>query len=72
LEWCADWYAKDYYAKSPRRDPRGPAEGSDRVFRGGSWDRPGQDCRSAIRGRRVPAFRGRSLGFRVALGPAGR
>jgi formylglycine-generating enzyme len=37
-EWCWDWYASDYYASSPAEDPRGPASGSDRVVRGGSWD----------------------------------
>jgi len=24
-EWCADWYEEDYYRKSPRDDPTGPA-----------------------------------------------
>ena len=23
-EWCSDWYAPDYYAGSPERNPRGP------------------------------------------------
>jgi formylglycine-generating enzyme required for sulfatase activity len=23
-EWCADWYNEDYYAHSPRLDPKGP------------------------------------------------
>ena len=23
-EWCSDWYAADYYAASPNRNPRGP------------------------------------------------
>src|SRR5262249_13994061 len=27
FQWCADWYAKDYYENSPRRDPKGPAGG---------------------------------------------
>jgi formylglycine-generating enzyme required for sulfatase activity len=35
-EWCSDWKDKDYKT-SPGRDPRGPVEGSHRVFRGGSW-----------------------------------
>lgn len=37
-EWCADWYDKSYYARSPRRNPTGPNSGSRRVLRGGSWD----------------------------------
>ncbi len=36
-EWCADWIAQDYYARSPRVDPSGPPSGTYRVLRGGSW-----------------------------------
>ncbi len=36
-EWCADWYDEDYYGKAPSKNPPGPASGSDRVLRGGSW-----------------------------------
>jgi len=36
-EWTADWYGDDYYAHSPVDDPKGPATGSVRVRRGGSW-----------------------------------
>jgi len=27
-EWCADWYATDYYAKAPASDPAGPSQGT--------------------------------------------
>ncbi len=37
-EWCNDFYAVDYYQKSPAKNPRGPATGSKRVVRGGSWN----------------------------------
>ncbi|MGA2034637.1 MAG: bifunctional serine/threonine-protein kinase/formylglycine-generating enzyme family protein [Thermoguttaceae bacterium] len=40
-EWCQDWYAQDYYAKSPTDNPSGPTGGSGRVLRGGCWDGPG-------------------------------
>ena len=36
-EWTADWYGEEYYARSPITDPQGPADGSVRVRRGGSW-----------------------------------
>ena len=36
-EWCWDWYDSAYYSWSPGTDPRGPASGSYRVLRGGSW-----------------------------------
>ena len=36
MEWCQDWYARDYYAVSPRKDPKGPAAGAYRM-RGGTF-----------------------------------
>jgi len=36
-EWCSDWYSPHYYTASPRTDPVGPAEGTVRVLRGGSY-----------------------------------
>lgn len=36
-QWCADWYAEDYYQHSPTRNPTGPNTGTTRVMRGGSW-----------------------------------
>lgn len=33
-EWTNDWYAADYYAKSPRENPTGPSDGTGRVVRG--------------------------------------
>lgn len=36
-EWCQDFYDPRYYARSPRRNPRGPETGFARVIRGGSF-----------------------------------
>ena len=36
-EWCADWFDPDFYRVSPAVDPGGPATGSNRVQRGGSY-----------------------------------
>ena len=66
-EWCADWYDKDYYAKSPPRDPEGPSAGSFRVYRGGGFCDASRGCRSACRDGSAPSFRDYGLGFRVVL-----
>jgi formylglycine-generating enzyme required for sulfatase activity len=71
-EWCADWAGGDYYQSSPVDDPTGPASGSFRESRGGSWyDAPGS-CRAANRNCSSPDYRSFNLGFRVALVPAGK
>lgn len=36
-EWVLDFHEDDYYARSPVNDPQGPASGTVRVRRGGSW-----------------------------------
>lgn len=36
-EWCSDFYSESYYSISPKRNPYGPATGTGRVIRGGSW-----------------------------------
>ncbi len=46
-EWCTDWHAA--YSSQPQVDPTGPAEGSERVIRGGSWNSVARDVRSACR-----------------------
>jgi formylglycine-generating enzyme required for sulfatase activity len=65
-EWCADWYGKHYYSRSPRQDPQGPQEeGEGRVIRGGGWEENGSECRSAVRDKAEPVFRACHIGFRV-------
>ena len=64
-EWCQDWYASDYYARSPEDNPRGPDSGILRVIRGGSWaSGPGQ-CRSASRHAHPSQVGTCTIGFRV-------
>jgi formylglycine-generating enzyme len=65
-EWCADWYAPDYYAISPERNPRGPESGTRRVSRGGSWRHRIKVTRCAARSSLPPEFRYNDYGFRVA------
>ncbi len=65
-EWCADWYAADFYARSPDRNPTGPAHGIRRASRGGSWRHAVTISRSAARSRIDPSFRYTDYGFRLA------
>ncbi len=64
-EWCSDWYGKDYYKHSPRKDPKGPKRGEGRVQRGGSWFDVPENCRSARRAARDPDRAFAVEGFRV-------
>jgi formylglycine-generating enzyme required for sulfatase activity len=73
FQWCSDWYDKDYYRKSPKEDPKGPANGVVdtgyknfyRVIRGGSWLDEGRACRAAYRFRAMPSDAYMIVGFRV-------
>jgi formylglycine-generating enzyme required for sulfatase activity len=65
-EWVADWYADDYYATSPGRNPPGPSSGDNRVLRGGSWLSFRWDVRAASRYHDVPDFSCDTYGFRCA------
>ena len=62
-EWCNDFYAVDYYQKSPAKNPRGPASGSKRVVRGGSWNSRASDCRSSYRSSENPAYADVCIGY---------
>ena len=65
-EWCADWYAPDYYSVSPERDPSGPLAGVRRASRGGSWRHAVTISTCAARSRLDPSFRYTDYGFRLA------
>jgi len=64
-EWCHDYYGADYYKQSPEKDPTGPASGSFRVLRGGSWSLNTRDTRSARRDRYDADYRYHNYGFRL-------
>jgi len=65
-EWCTDWY-DDSYVNAGVRDPMGPATGTYRLARGGSWYGGPQRCRAAYRGRLTPDVRIHVYGFRVVI-----
>ena len=62
-EWVGDWYAKDYYQNAPARNPKGPATGTARVVRGGSWS---GGSPTFFRSGYHPGNRPTYLGFRCA------
>ena len=72
FEWVSDWYGD--YSSASAVDPQGPASGTHRVVRGGSWNGDARGVRSALSrlgsGRAfasassasaVPEFRSREL-----------
>jgi formylglycine-generating enzyme len=62
-EWCSDWYGD--YSTLAQTNPKGPASGSNRVVRGGSWLHDAQFCRSAYRTDDTPDLRSNRIGFRL-------
>ena len=66
-EWCSDWYSSSYYSSSSQNNPTGPASGSYRVFRGGSWNYDARYCRVSYRNDSSPTKRFNYLGLRLAL-----
>jgi formylglycine-generating enzyme required for sulfatase activity len=65
-EWTADWYAEDFYGKSPKQNPAGPASGKFRVNRGGSWYIEADNVRTTIRSSSEPTRFTSNIGFRLA------
>ena len=66
-EWVSDWKAN--YLIGAQTNPEGPASGSYRVRRGGSWNNGGAYLRSAERSNGTPGHRSNTLGFRVGFQP---
>lgn len=66
-EWVADWYDREYYGKSPEKNPTGPASGEKRVLRGGSWADLPAALRVSARFSAEPDFQDRTIGFRCAM-----
>ena len=64
-EWCSDRYGD--YSSYSQTNPTGPASGSGRVRRGGSWDGDARNCRVSNRYSSFPAGTNPSLGLRLAL-----
>jgi formylglycine-generating enzyme required for sulfatase activity len=65
FEWCWDWWSR--YNSDRQTDPKGPASGSARVLRGGSWRNDATRSRSASRDAIGPASVYDDYGFRCVL-----
>ena len=72
-EWTADWYGDVYYwhssqaaTKRPKQNPKGPAVGSWRVIRGGSWIDTIARCSTTFRFYLYPTLKTSFVGFRLA------
>jgi formylglycine-generating enzyme required for sulfatase activity len=66
-EWCQDWYGA--YPTNSVSNPQGPTNGTERIFRGGAFNSPGDECRSARRDSYYPTSAFNTIGFRVVLAP---
>ena len=75
-QWMSDYFDENYGLSEAQlngdkciQDPKGPATGSDRVFRGGSWYGSPRYLRSAYRNGAGPGFRYVYVGFRLVRTP---
>lgn len=69
-EWCSDWFDTDFHATASLDNPQGPAEGTARVMKGGSFLCHKSYCnryRVAARSSNTPDSSTSNIGFRCAL-----
>lgn len=64
-EWVADWFDAKFYATSPETAPKGPADGMQKVLRGGDWSLPPTFLPTYKRHREMPDVCTTAIGFRV-------
>ena len=64
-EWCLDWYGP--LGTAAVTNATGASSGTDRVLRGGGWNAPAQNCRSACRDHAAPGNAHSNIGFRPAF-----
>ena len=77
-EWCLDYYSEEYVRgakkglfsseRYPIKDPKGPAVGSKRVLRGGSFDCKDCHCWIFFRNKLNPQRMNGKTGFRIVIG----
>ncbi len=62
-EWCLDYL--EAYRGTPKVNPRGPTNGTKRVYRGGSWKSRFNSLRATARSSNMPNYSCNDLGFRI-------
>ncbi len=65
-DWVSDWFGRPD-ASEPQRNPTGPAAGTDKVMRGGSWADSQFNCRTAARFADDPISHSIRTGFRLVM-----
>lgn len=66
-EWCRDWYAERHPGGRVDDDYTGPATGTLRLYKGGSYSEPDFMMRASVRTPLAPDARDPHVGFRLAL-----
>ena len=64
-EWCSDWFAE--YSNGAQTNPAGPATGTEKVLRGGSWCGSPKKCRVSKRFKAATLFGDDDIGLRLAM-----
>jgi formylglycine-generating enzyme required for sulfatase activity len=62
-EWCMDYF--EGYKGNDRINPRGPLNGTRRIYRGGSWKSRASSLRGAARNFNMPDYSSNDVGFRI-------
>jgi formylglycine-generating enzyme required for sulfatase activity/beta-lactamase class A len=65
-EWTSDWFEREYYAKSPAEDPKGPSTGAYKIIRGGAWSDPPSRLTVYFRNWVRPSQKQPNIGIRCA------
>ncbi|MEY5048046.1 MAG: hypothetical protein RLZZ175_1405 [Bacteroidota bacterium] len=69
LEWCNDWYGRDYYENSPNTNPKGPSSGAYHVESGSCWYNNVLDSRITNRVNDAVTFGDGDVGFSLVMIP---
>ncbi|BBM87224.1 serine/threonine-protein kinase pkn1 [Candidatus Uabimicrobium amorphum] len=67
MEWCSDWYKKNYYRHIASKNPQGPAAGKEKVVRGGAWNTPALALKNTRRCHFPVKVQETHIGFRCVI-----